>query len=85
MIRGFDHPALTEKVHMKTGNTAFRAQQSSDWTQERVSKLQKQEIQQLRANATALGADDVVALCDVALRALPKAGRKTSVKAAANG
>src|ERR1700682_62506 len=61
---------------MKPGTPAFRPQRSADWTKERVEKLGKTEIQQLRANAGDRGADEVVALCDEALRTLPKATRK---------
>jgi hypothetical protein len=64
---------------MKTGNKAIAAPKPrpvSDWTLERVARLQKQEIEQLRENGRALGADDVVSLCDTALRALPKTARK---------
>jgi len=55
---------------------APRPRPVSDWTLERVSRLQRQEIEQLRENGRALGADDVVSLCDTALRALPKTARK---------
>jgi hypothetical protein len=57
----------------------FPPQRSSTWTQERVDRLSKQEIQSLRANADSLGAAEVIALCDEALLGSPKSGNgKTS-------
>lgn len=50
------------------------AQRSSPWTQERVDRLSKQEIESLRANAASRGAAQVVALCDQALLGAPKSG-----------
>lgn len=50
----------------------FRPRQPSTWTAERVAKLNKVEMQQLRENAGTLGESGVVALCDEALRTLPK-------------
>ena len=44
-----------------------------------------QEIQQLRANAGNLGEQDVVTLCDEALRALPKGGATRNLALAKNG
>ncbi len=61
---------------MQPGKEAFRARRSAAWTRERVDNLSKQEIQQLRANAGDLGEQDIVTLCDEALRALPKGGGK---------
>jgi hypothetical protein len=52
----------------------FPPQRSSSWTQERVGRLSKQEIQSLRANADSLGATEVIALCDEALLGSPKSG-----------
>ncbi len=63
---------------MQPGKEAFRARRSAAWTRERVDNLSKQEIQQLRANAGNLGEQDIVTLCDEALRALPKGGGKRS-------
>ena len=57
---------------MQTTKTAFRPRQPSTWTAERVSKLNKAEVQQLRENAGTLGETGVVELCDEALRLLPK-------------
>lgn len=39
---------------------------------ERIAKLERQEIQQLRANALGLGEQEVAALCDAALANCPK-------------
>ncbi|OGA08537.1 MAG: hypothetical protein A3D95_09945 [Betaproteobacteria bacterium RIFCSPHIGHO2_12_FULL_69_13] len=44
------------------------------WSKERIEMLSKQEIQQLRANAESLGAQDVLAMCDAALRGSPRSG-----------
>jgi hypothetical protein len=57
---------------MQTKQQVFRPRQPSTWTAERVSKLNKAEMQQLRENAGTLGESAVVALCDEALKALPK-------------
>ena len=70
---------------MQAGKEAFRARRSVAWTRERVDNLSKQEIQQLRTNAGNLGEQDVVALCDDALRALPKGGGKRDLALAKNG
>ena len=69
---------------MQAGKEAFRARRSAAWTRERVGNLSKQEIQQLRANAGDLGEQDVVALCDEALRSLPKGGGKRDAVSAKN-
>ena len=50
--------------------------QSNEWTRERVERLRKPEIEQLRDNAGKLGAQDVVVLCEEALRTLPKGGAR---------
>src|SRR5437762_3151505 len=44
-----------------------RRHDTSDWTPERIAKLERQEIEQLRANALELGEDEVAALCAAAL------------------
>jgi len=69
---------------MQAGKEAFRSRRSPAWTRERVDNLSKQEIQQLRTNAGDLGERDVVALCDEALRSLPKAGGKRNLALAKN-
>ena len=48
---------------------AFEARRhdTSDWTPERIAKLERQEIEQLRANALELGEEQVAALCAAAL------------------
>ena len=61
----------------------FRPRGPSTWTAERVSRLNRIEAEQLRANADRLGEADVVALCDAALSALPKRGpAKASIRQA---
>ena len=45
-----------------------------DWTEDRIEPLSTAEVRQLRANAGALGKQDVVALCDGVLRHRPKGG-----------
>jgi hypothetical protein len=49
-----------------------RSHYASDWTPERIEKLERGEIEQLRHNALELGANDVAALCDAALAGRPK-------------
>ena len=56
--------------------TAFKSSPAHDWTPERIGQLGTQDIQQLRANAERLGATTVVAWCDEALKARPKARGK---------
>ena len=46
---------------------AVFARRTVDWTKERIGQLSKQEIEQLRINAAALGEDSVVALCSEVL------------------
>lgn len=46
---------------------AVFARRTVDWTKERIGQLSKQEIEQLRINAVALGEDSVVALCSEVL------------------
>jgi hypothetical protein len=47
----------------------------ADWTRERIDKLDRQEVEQLRSNAAGLGEDGVVALCDETLQSRPKSAR----------
>lgn len=61
---------------MQVRKTAFRPTHTQQWTRERVDELSKQDIQQLRVNAETLGETAVVALCDEALEARPKAAGK---------
>ena len=61
---------------MQRPKQVFRGSQSYEWTRERVERLRKPEIEQLRDNAGKLGASDVVGLCDEALRTLPKGGAR---------
>jgi hypothetical protein len=58
---------------MHIANTAFRTARGRDWTPERLERLDNAELLQLRDNAEKLGATEVVALCDAALEARPKA------------
>jgi hypothetical protein len=67
---------------MQAGNVAFKGRRSSVWTRERIERLPQQEIEQLRTNAGTLGEDGVVALCDEALRILPKTKRSATGKTA---
>jgi hypothetical protein len=69
---------------MQAGKEAFRPRRSAAWTRERIGNLNKQEIQQLRANAGNLGEQEVVTLCDEALRSLPKGAGKGSAVSAKN-
>jgi len=59
---------------MAINDTALRPYRSSasDWTMERVAKLEREEIEQLRANALGLGEQEVAALCEAALANCPK-------------
>src|ERR1043166_6759806 len=50
---------------------AFKPSRSQEWTRERVERLSKQDIEQLRANADRLGETGVVTVCDEALQARP--------------
>ena len=50
----------------------FRSTTTAEWTRERVERLQKAEIEQLRSNAAGLGADNIVTLCDEVLKERPK-------------
>jgi hypothetical protein len=61
---------------MQRPKQVFRGSQSYEWTRERVERLRKPEIEQLRDNAGKLGANDVVVLCEEALRTLPKGGAR---------
>lgn len=45
---------------------------TTQWTAERVDGLEREELQQLRANALALGEPRVAELCDTALARRPK-------------
>jgi hypothetical protein len=45
-----------------------------DWTKDRIEPLSTAEVRQLRANAGALGKQDVLALCDEVLSHRPKRG-----------
>lgn len=46
----------------------FTRHDTSDWTAERIAKLDKQEIEQLKANALERGEQEVAALCAAALQ-----------------
>jgi hypothetical protein len=48
----------------------------SDWTRERIAKLAREEVEQLRTNAAQLGEITVVALCDDALKSRPAKRRR---------
>ena len=55
-------------------------QHSSDWTPERIDKLERAEIEQLRFNAVNLGEEGVAKLCEAALAARPKTRRASVTK-----
>jgi hypothetical protein len=55
-----------QKIPFKTGS-------GQDWTPERIERLDTPELRQLRENAEKLGVTSVVALCDAALEARPRA------------
>lgn len=57
---------------MQSSSKAFKSRQSSAWTQERIEPLSTDEIESLRANAQALGEEEIVARCDATLRERPK-------------
>ena len=61
---------------MQRPKQVFRGSQNYEWTRERVERLRKPEIEQLRDNAGKLGASEVVVLCEEALRTLPKGGAR---------
>ena len=59
----------------------FTPPRGREWTAERVARLGAGELQQLRDNASRLGATQVVELCDAALEAHPRgAGRGTGAR-----
>ncbi|HEX6266797.1 MAG TPA: hypothetical protein VFZ81_07850 [Burkholderiales bacterium] len=45
---------------------------ASDWTRERIERLGRQEVDQLRANAEALGEAAIAELCAEVLKTMPK-------------
>jgi len=51
---------------------AYNRRAMSSWTIERITRLGRGEVTQLRTNAAGLGDLDVVALCDKALLGAPK-------------
>jgi len=48
---------------------------SSDWTAERIDKLERAEIEQLRSNAVNLGEEGVAKMCEDVLATRPKTRR----------
>jgi hypothetical protein len=67
---------------MEVRKSAFKSTRAQDWTRERVERLSRQDTEQLRANAQALGETAVVALCDEALSTRPKRAAKRRSPAA---
>lgn len=63
---------------MQARHPAFKPRHASDWSKERIEKLTKQEIEQLRINAGTLGESEVATLCEEVLRERPKATRRSS-------
>jgi hypothetical protein len=64
---------------------AVFARRTVDWTKERIGQLSKQEIEQLRINAVALGEDSVVALCSEVLGEPRKKGNRAAAGVAGAG
>ena len=60
-------------ARLRSQNVAFKPARTRDWTRERIERLDTADVQQLRENAEKLGATEVVALCDIALNARPRA------------
>lgn len=57
---------------MQIRKAAF-SRRATDWTKERIARLHKKEIEQLRINAQALGESEVAALCTEVLHEHPRA------------
>src|SRR5512145_3446723 len=55
---------------------------ASDWTRERIERLARQEIEQLRANAETLGEAGIAELCAEVLKTMPKRGANGAAGAA---
>ncbi|MDA1118659.1 MAG: hypothetical protein O2979_11805 [Proteobacteria bacterium] len=53
-------------------NSVFKARRSAEWTRDRIDKLARPEIEQLRDNAGRLGESEVVTLCESVLLERPK-------------
>jgi len=68
---------------MQIRKAAVFSNRAADWTKERISQLRKQEIEQLQANAGALGEDGVAALCAEVLRERPRPRGGAAARAAA--
>lgn len=69
---------------MQNPKAAFRPARTHQWSEERIAQLSKQDIKQLRDNASALGEEALVALCDGALARRPatsRAGKPTASRA----
>lgn len=66
--------------------SAIRPRNAADWTRERIGQLGPQEIEQLRANAQALGETAVAELCAEVLKTVPRrSGARGAIVAAKNG
>jgi hypothetical protein len=63
---------------MRSEKMAFKPERRQDWTTERIERLATPDLHQLRENAEKLGVASVVALCDAALSARPRAGSTRS-------
>jgi hypothetical protein len=61
---------------------AVFARRTVDWTKERIGQLRKQEVEQLRINATTLGEDDIAALCAEVLREQRKPRSRAAARSA---
>jgi hypothetical protein len=64
---------------MQVRNVAFKRGNAMDWNRERIERLTKQEMEQLKANAERLGESTIVELCVEALKTQRKVTRKGAV------
>lgn len=67
---------------MHIRKAAFAGRAAASWTKERIARLQRQEVEQLKINARALGEGAIVALCAEVLQESPR-GRGGSGASAA--
>jgi hypothetical protein len=63
---------------MKAFAPVFKTGRAALWTRERLQQLDRQELQQLRANAERLAEPELAALCAEVLKELPARGRASS-------
>ena len=58
---------------------------AADWTRERIARLGRQEIEQLRTNAEALSESGIAELCTEVLKSMPKRAAAAGSAAALKG